>query len=75
MSIELDTTDDPDPLEIVEEHEAALETLADRDDRIGAGARISLALARDDRPDPYDLEELGIPVGPAGDLATQEGTG
>ncbi|WP_435552721.1 hypothetical protein [Natrinema sp. CGMCC1.2065] len=36
------------------------EELAERDDRIGALARISLAIADGEEPDPKDCEEAGL---------------
>ena len=59
---------DSGPFAAVREREEAVEALADRDDRIGSAARVSLALARDERPDMADLETLGIPVGPSLDV-------
>ena len=56
--------DDASPFDTIRESEGAVETLVDRDDRIGAAARVSLALARDEQPNMADLESLGIPVGP-----------
>jgi hypothetical protein len=68
------TTTDADPFTAVRENEAAVETLTDWDGQIGAAARVILALAREERPDPGDLEAVGIPVGPVGEFATTEGS-
>ena len=37
-----------------------MEILAERDDHLGALARIVLAIADDDRPDPADCEAAGL---------------
>lgn len=68
------STTDTDPFTAVRENEAAVEALTDWDGQIGAAARVILALAREDRPDPKDLEMVGIPVGPVGEFATTEGS-
>lgn len=54
--------DDSNPFDPVREHEAAVEAVADRDDRLGAAARVALALARDERPSDDDLETAGFPT-------------
>lgn len=41
-------------------HEDGMESLADRDDLIGAWARILLALSEDTEPDDADLIEAGL---------------
>jgi hypothetical protein len=76
MSIPDDSpeTTDTDPFTTVRENEAAVEALTDWDGQIGAAARVILALAREDPPDPKDLEIVGIPVGPVGEFATTEGS-
>lgn len=65
---------DTDPFTTVRQNEAAVETLTEWDGQIGAAARVILALAREDRPDPKDLEAVGIPIGPVGEFATKEGS-
>lgn len=68
MSSKADSgTEPPDPFAAVRENEASVETLTGRTDRIGAAARVILALARGDRPAAADLETLGIPIGPTFD--------
>lgn len=39
-----------------------LEPLLERDDRIGATARVILALANEERPDESDLQEIRWPI-------------
>lgn len=60
-----------DPIELVRENETAVESLTDRDDRIGAMARILLALANDDDPSFEDLDAVGIPLGLGGDFVEE----
>lgn len=63
-----DAPDDRDPLDNIREDEAAVEQIAERTDRLGAEARVLLALARDEQPDPTDLAatDLGDSDGTAG---------
>lgn len=67
-----DTPSDSTPFDTVRENDSAVETLTDRDDRIGAAARIILALSYDEQPATTDLEAVGIPVGPIGDFENTE---
>lgn len=64
-----DDNEDSDPFEVVHQEEIAIKTVADRHDRVGAAARVVLALSQNERPDITDLEAVGIPVGPTGDFA------
>ena len=56
-----DHTTDEDPLESIREHESEVEKLAERNDRIGAGARYLLAIARGEVPDRRDADMAGLP--------------
>lgn len=52
-----------DPLEAIREAEESVEEVAEREDRLGADARVLLALSRDEYPDTEDLERSHFPSG------------
>lgn len=56
MSAEAD-----DPFQPIREHEKSIEALGEREDQMGAIARYMLALARDEKPSPYDCRLSGLP--------------
>lgn len=53
--------DDGDPFDAIRKNETAVEAVAARDGRLGAVARVTLALARDEQPSDDDLETAGFP--------------
>lgn len=60
MSTQRESSTDDDLWQQIEEHESDLETIARRDDRLGALASIALDLADGTYPSDDDLEALGV---------------
>lgn len=58
---------DRDTWERIRDNHNELEQVAERDDRLGALARITLDLANDERPTDDDLERLGVDAPPEAD--------
>ena len=68
MKMGSDCNKPSDPFELIRNNKEKLEPIIDREDRIGAAARIVISLSQDERPSNSDLETFGIPVGPIGEF-------
>lgn len=56
-----DEPNESDPFAAVRENAEAVEAVAERNGRLGAAARVALALAHDEQPVAADLETAGFP--------------
>ena len=72
MSADGGEEQEQDALENIHEHETAVEKVAERGDRLGAEARVLLALARDEQPDATDLAATDLGDGDGGGTAGYE---